>query len=118
MARNASGVGSGILYSRKLGGRSRTALATAIITGATPDPGARIGWSNLILTLSNAFVRTHALVLVRFHQISHPHDFATDNDAVVRRVCVAVLPSIRATVYDVYRGEERARQISKSCAGS
>ena len=69
-------------------------MATKIVKGAATDPGARIRWSNLILTLSDSLVRHHALVLVRLHEISHPHDFSTDNDAVVRRVCMAVLPSM------------------------
>lgn len=67
-------------------------MATKIVTCAATDPRARICWSNLILTLSDALVRHHALVLVRLHKISHPHDFSTDNDALVRRVCMAVLP--------------------------
>ena len=61
---------------------------------AATDPGAGVGRADVILALFNAFVCADALVLVRFHKIAHSHDLIADNDAVVRRVCVGVLPCI------------------------
>src|SRR6185369_1708519 len=97
---NASGVGRGILHTRKLRRRRRATLATTSVTCTAPDPGARFRWSYLLLTLPDAFVRIDALVLVRFPETPYPHDRSTDPDAVVRRVCVGVFPRVRKTVYE------------------
>ena len=69
-------------------------MAKKIITCAAPDPRARIHWTDLLLTIFDAFVCADALVLVRFHAMAHPLDCARDNNAIVRGVCVFVLPTV------------------------
>ena len=53
--------------------------------------------------LLNAFVRIDAVVLVRVHRAAHPGHLGRDHDAAHSALRVAVLPSLRATVYGRFR---------------
>ena len=76
-------------------------MASEVVDRAAVDPAAGISRADVILTLFNSFVCTDALVLVRLHQTSHSHYFSANNDAVVSRIRMGLLPRVRTTVYDV-----------------
>ena len=69
-------------------------MAGELFARAAVDPAAGISRTDLLLTLFNSFVCTDALVLVRLHQTSHSHYFSANNDAVVSRVRMGLLPRV------------------------
>ena len=69
-------------------------MASSIAPRATPHHDTRTNRTNLLLIVFDSFVCTDAVVSVRLHAMAHPLDRAGNNDAVVRGVCVVVLPTL------------------------